>query len=184
MRNSRMAARAAMAAAIALLALGGCKARVDDRNGNAAFSASIGDTGADSTGNGAVTVNAPGVNLQVKLPNIDLGTGHLDIDGMKLYPASSVTGVNVIGDADEKDGGSGGGQVKIAFASADAPAKLVDYYVTQSRDHGFTTDAPLAGGGETRLHGTKAEDGKTKSFDLTVRPQGAGSTGAIMVTGD
>ncbi|MBW7945783.1 MAG: hypothetical protein H3C60_04920 [Sphingomonadaceae bacterium] len=69
-------------------------------------------------GTGAVTVSTPGFDLNLKLPKMALGADDFDIDGVKLYPGSTIGTIRV--DAGGKDR-KGDAAVDVGFtAPADA----------------------------------------------------------------
>lgn len=152
--------------AFALLVLAACDAAEDDPTGNVRL----------SLDEGGASLDAPGLDADVKLPGLSLGTDDIDIDGMRLYPGSKIASVNMA--ADEK---SDRGEVTIAFESPDPPAKLLAYYERAARDAGFTIGRPTPDKAETLLSGTKGDE---KSFLLALRAAGAGTSGSIVVSGE
>ena len=164
---------------LALAALAGCDAKLstkhDDGSGNVAIRMGGNEAG-------AVSIDTPVFKADVKLPGLNLG-GHMNLDGIKLYPGSQVSGVNV--DAQDRAGEQDDeGIVRIAFTSADPPARLLDYYTGQARAAGYATDAPKPAVGATMLHASKTEDDKPKQFDLVLSGQGTGTAGTITLTGE
>ena len=90
------------------------------------------DNGADLSmhidgGNGGARIDA-----KIGLPGLKLGTPNVDIDGVKLYPGARVTGIDVSGQEGDDEGG-----VIIRFDSADAPAKIRDYYLAAFKEKGL-----------------------------------------------
>jgi len=170
-----------------LALLAACQARTgpqrdgadkDAAAGKPAITASIGDGANAATGKDGVSIDTPVFSARVKLPLIDLDSGHVDLDGMKLYPGSRVTGVDM-----DSAGDSHKGRVEIAFTSPDAPDRLLAYYRQAARDDGFAVSAPGTGpGGETVLDG--ARDAGAKGFHLVIGPDGAGTKGSILLIGD
>lgn len=73
---------------------------------------------------GNVTVTTPGFDVNLRLPKIALGADDFDIDGVKLYPGSTISQLRV--DAADK-GGKGGkdeAAIDVSFTSP-ASAKTV-----------------------------------------------------------
>ncbi|MCW3847117.1 hypothetical protein OF829_07685 [Sphingomonas sp. LB-2] len=68
---------------------------------------------------GHTTVAAPGVNASISLPKIDIDAADFDVNGVKLYPGSTVKDFKL--DASEGFAAKGKGHLSIAF---DAPASL------------------------------------------------------------
>ncbi len=70
---------------------------------------------------GAVTVSTPGFDLNLKLPKMALGAEDFDIDGVKLYPGSTISEIRVDAGDKRKEGDSA---VDVGF-TAPADAKTV-----------------------------------------------------------
>ncbi|MEZ0243658.1 MAG: hypothetical protein ACAH11_09805 [Sphingomonas sp.] len=69
---------------------------------------------------GHTTVSAPGVNASVTLPKIKIDAEDFDVNGVKLYPGSTVRDFNL--DATEANGGGKDkGRLSLSF---DSPASL------------------------------------------------------------
>ncbi len=162
-----------------LALLAGCHATSKDGDAGAEQGVSIsvkdddgGDTKVAATAQG-VSVNAPGFSGKLNLPGLSIGGDDIDLDGMKLYPGSKVTGVDVDAHGEDK------GLVRIAFRSDAAPAKIVDYYRTAATDAGYQLAAAGAGSDQA-LSGTKSGG---KHFALSVKPGASGATGTILMSG-
>ena len=160
--------RAAPPAAALLLLLAGC----DPAPGRhaAARDDAVHITAADGADGNHVSVSIPGFDAKVALPGIDLGR-HVDMDGIRLAPGTAVKGVDVT----DHDGAEGGGQVRIAFTSAQAPDALLRWYGDQAAKAGYGAVNGSAGA----LSASKGD----KRFALTVAPQSGGSAGTITITG-
>lgn len=127
--------------------------------------------GVDGT-TGGVTIDAPGLKAAIALPKIQLDADDVDISGVKLYPGSKVTGMNVTAN----DRTHSGGQVRIAFdAPADA-ATVKDWFGKEMTKKAFKFSASAAG-----LSGT-TEDGDAFSLDL--KPGAAGHTSGTLNVDD
>lgn len=95
--------------------------------GGAGTSISLTGNGAGGEGNvsiktgadGQIAVEAPGVSIKTQVPNINLTSEKLDIDGLNLYPNSAIREINA--DSNDKIGSKQGSHVMVAF---DAPAPL------------------------------------------------------------
>lgn len=87
--------------------------------------------------NGKVSVNAPGVKLEVVDPDINLKADDFNIDGVKLYPGSTITQMNVESTSDTNKGKKS--NVTVGFKS-DANAKEVaDWFDAEMKKAKFTT---------------------------------------------
>jgi hypothetical protein len=153
------------------LALAACDVQTNDSDGdNVHVSLSSKDSGG---GPNRVSINVPGFNANVNLPGLNLG-GHMDLDGVKLAPSTSVKNMDVQGDDNDSDGH---GTVKIAFTNPDSVDKLLDYYRKALTDASFKIDSD---GGAAGIKASK----DTKNFALTLGPDGSGSKGMITIAGD
>jgi hypothetical protein len=116
--------------------------------------------------NGEVTFNVPFASGQVKLPEGAMGHSSFDIDGAKLPPGSSVTGVSVFA----KDEGA---DVTIAFKASMAPDQVRSYFLDQFKAKGVEASASSDG-----ITG-KSKDGS--QFVIHLQPAGTGSHGKVEV---
>ena len=157
-----------------LIALAACHADVDVSDaGNSQDGDNVHIAMKDNKDGGSgVSVNVPGFNANVSLPNINLA-GHIDLDGIKLAPNSHVNGINV--DAQDSKNGNGEGVVHMSFTNTDNPGTVLDHYARSAADAGYgaiaRTDSSLS---------AKKDD---KTFAIEIGPDGNGSKGTITVTG-
>ena len=115
---------------------------------------------------GHIAFNLPIAEGQVKVPTTMMHNGNFDIDGVKLMPGSSVTGVSVFA----RDQGA---QTTIAFAAPAPPNDVRSYFADQFKKQGV--EAALSGDSVT---------GKTKDgtpFTIQVTPAASGSKGTIVI---
>ena len=96
----------------------------NEPSGNATFSIQAEGEGGNVsiTGNGAeglASIKGPGIEGSIKLPKIDINAADFEIDGVKLYPGSTIKHFNL--NAVDKGGDKDQGKVAIAF---DSPAPL------------------------------------------------------------
>ena len=128
-------------------------------------------TGKD--GNGRLKICGDGVGIDMKIPDfVDLDVeGDFDIDGVKLYPGSNVTTVNV--DASDKNG-QDKATVELGFTSPAAPAKAADWMAGEFAKK----DIKVARTGDT-LAG-KTSDGD--DFTISFAPDGANARGKVLIT--
>jgi hypothetical protein len=160
-----------------LLALAACHVDVNDADANGSdgnVHIAMGDDagGNSSAGTNKISINVPGFNANVSLPEINLG-GHLDMEGIKVAPDTRVTGFDAF--ANDKDGDKKG-SAKIAFTNPRAPGALVDYYKGAVADAGF---GDIVAGADT-LTAKKGD----KSFTLAASADGSGSKGTITMVGN
>jgi hypothetical protein len=124
-------------------------------------------------GGGKVKIGGDGVDIDIDVPDfVDFDvTGDFDIDGVKLYPGSRVTSVNV--DATDRNGADKA-VVKLGFTSPAAPAKAADWMAGEFARQGVRisrTADTLAG---------KDKDGA--DFTIKFGPDGANSKGEVLIT--
>ena len=125
---------------------------------------------------GAVAINAPGFSGKINLPKLHLDSKDFDMNGVHLYPGSTISAMNI----DAHSGGKAGddddsGTVRVSFASPASTATVRDWYQQKLTAAGFTLSASGDG-----LVGTTNEK---KPFKLDLSPDGAGqSKGTITVS--
>lgn len=128
--------------------------------------------GVDGT-TGKVSIDSPMFKGQFSVPKIKLDAKNFDMNGVHLYPGSTIgtMNVNALPDHDGKDGG---GVVRVQFDSPADPATVRDWFKEQLNSHGFNVSA--SGNG---LTGTTDEK-KPFKLDLTAASPGH-SRGVIEV---
>jgi hypothetical protein len=106
----------------------------------------------------------------VKLPKFEFGADDFEVDGLKLYPGSTIANLNV------QSSGSKEGTVQVDFDAPAAAAQVQSWFREQMQSAGFTVDlkdGALAG---------KTSDGSP--FTLKLAPQSGDKTrGTLSVTG-
>lgn len=134
-----------------------------DANGDKALVSIGGEKG--------LKIDTDGFKAAVEIPGMELGGKDFDIDGMKLYPGSSVKGmtINATGKGDTKRG-----TVKVSFTSPAAPDAVLVHAAAEAKREGYaaTRDGVSLTG----------NDGKDKSIEVRVAGAGSGSTGTLTLT--
>lgn len=129
---------------------------------------------AGKDGNGRIKIGGDGVGIDMKIPDfVDLDVeGDFDIDGVKLYPGSNVTTVNV----DARDNGSGGDKaiVELGFTSPAPPAKAAAWMAGEFAKKNIQVQRA----GDT-LRGT-TKDGD--DFKIDFGPDGANAKGKVTIS--
>lgn len=121
---------------------------------------------------GAVAVNIPGFKAEIALPKIKLGADDFDINGVKLYPGSSVLAMAIA----QEPGNADITNVKLSFDAPAAPDVVKRWFVEKFGEKSGMTVTSTA----TGLTGT-TDDGDP--FTLELKPGEAGhSIGAIAIT--
>ena len=129
--------------------------------------------GIDKTGQ--VAFNLPGGFAgNIKLPKLKLNAEDFDMNGVKLFPGSTISGMNI----DARDGGTGkdSGIIRVQFESPATPEKVRAWFLDKlSREAGFTVQASGQG-----LAGTTDEK---QPFRLDLAPVGSGRSSGTIVIG-
>ena len=122
---------------------------------------------------GRIRIGGERAGIDMKLPDFaDLDIeGDFDIDGVKLYPGSEVTTVNV--DANARDG-KGDAKVELGFSSPVAPAKAADWMAAEFAKKSVKVTRT----GET-LAGTTADG---DDFRIDFGADGANTRGKVVIT--
>ena len=121
---------------------------------------------------GNIKIGGDGAAIDIDIPDfVDLDIeSDFDIDGVKLYPGSKVTTVDV--DANDRNGASKA-TVKLGFTSPAAPAKAADWMAGEFAKKGVKvtrTGDTLAG---------KDKDGA--DFRINFAPDGATAKGQVVI---
>jgi hypothetical protein len=127
---------------------------------------SDGNVVASMDGNtGAVAINVPGFSGKLNLPKIHLDSDDFEMNGVHLYPGSTISGMNVEAHDDGKPGkNDDNGSVRVSFQSPAAPATVRDWFQQKLNGAGF--DVVPNGNG---LTGTTDEK---KSFKMELTADG------------
>ncbi len=141
-------------------------------------SANINFDGNDSDGNsvistdsnGRIQIKAPGVQGSITLPKMPLDAKNFDIDGVTLYPGSTLKNLKVNDSQGDKDG-----QVIVEFESPAAPTVVRDWFRDNMTKQGFKVTTK-----DDNLIGT-TDDGQP--FALQLSAQGDAKTKGLMQVG-
>lgn len=108
---------------------------------------------------GEVKLDVPGFSGKIKLPKIQLDADNFDLNGVHLYPGSTINNVNVAG-----GGKQDSGTVEVSFTSPANPAAVQQWFQDRLNKVGFTVNP-----GGNGLVGTTDEH---KPFALDLSPDG------------
>lgn len=152
----------------AALALAGCDGH--DGNGTEITFSSNGSDGGSVKGgidkDGNLKVDSSGFKADIKIPSIKLDASDFSLNGVHLYPGSTITSMNIA--AEDKKGGKGDGKVNLAFTSPASAATVRDWLKERLDKASFKLS--VAGNG---LSG-KTDDGQP--FTLKLDDDGAGKS--------
>lgn len=134
-----------LALLLPLLALAGCDGSGSGTSVkiNAKSDANGSSTTVSTDGNGQAAIKIPGFEGAIKLPQIHINAENFDLNGVKLYPNSQVSALNV--DANTNDGGKGSGTVEVAFESPAALATVQGWFRDKMTARGFKVEADGSG---------------------------------------
>ena len=124
-----------------------------DEDGNASIA---------TDANGHVAIKAPGFDGAIKLPQFHINAADFDVNGVKLYPDSTIDALNV--DAEGK-AGKDKGEVHIAFRSPAAAATVQRWFRDRMVARGFKV--------ETDGMGLKGTTDEGDPFRLALSADGA-----------
>ncbi len=123
---------------------------------------------------GDMAIDAPGFSGKIKLPKIRLDASNFDMNGVHLYPGSTISGMNI--DAHDRGPGSDdGGTVKVTFDSPAQPDTVRAWFEQKLNAAGFTVKTDGTG-----LSGTTDEK---KPFTLDLRPVGTDHARGVITIG-
>lgn len=159
-------------AAIALL--GACEARF----GNDAATVDANATAENRSEAGKMTIEAPGFNLQMDIPESVLNDADMDGDSALFYPGAQFGGIHIQGGRDA--GGQDG--VELRFTTGDDIARVAAWYRDPARDAHFTVASAVAEGNGFVLSGTDKSD--NDPFTLRIAPRAGGGTEARLFLTD
>lgn len=170
-----MSVRKILPAVAALTLLGACEARFGNDAGPVAENA----TASGRAEEGRLTVEAPGFNMSINIPEGIRAQANIDEDNGLVYPGSTFTGMHVQG----RDGGNGDGdgEVEMRFTSGDAPDRLAAWYRDPARGDRVRVASAQRQGNGFVISGT-GRDGER--FTVNLAPRAGGGTEARLLLAD
>ena len=161
---------------VALILLSACEMRI----GNDAAPVADNASAAGRAENGQLTVEAPGFNLSITIPEGVAERGNVDDDNGLVYPGARVSGVHVQGRREER--GPHGGEVELRLTSADAPDRVAAWYRDPARAEDFTVASAARDGDATVISGTGRRD--NERFTLRIAPRAGGGSDLRLLLSD
>ncbi|WP_066721292.1 hypothetical protein [Sphingomonas pituitosa] len=147
-------------------------------HGNANINFEGNDTDGNSVistdANGRIQIKAPGIQGSITLPKMPLDAKNFDIDGVTLYPGSTLKNLKVNDKGGDKDG-ERDGEVIVEFESPAAPTVVRDWFRDNMTKQGFKVTTK-----DDNLIGT-TDDGQP--FALQLSANGEGRTKGLMQVG-
>lgn len=120
--------------------------------------------------NGRIQIKAPGIQGSITLPKMPLDAKNFDIDGVTLYPGSTLKNLKVNDKGSDKEG-----EVIVEFESPAAPTVVRDWFRDNMTKQGFKVTTK-----DDNLIGT-TDDGQP--FALQLSAVGNGKTKGLMQVG-
>ena len=130
---------------------------------------------------GEVSINAPGVQMRINIPEGLRHEASIHDDSGLVYPGSTMSGMHVEGGRDDGPHKSEG-QVELRFASNDPPDRVARWYQDPARGRSFTLSSSGRDGDAWVFAGTKRDGGGRFRVRL-VAGQG-GTDGRVLLESD
>jgi hypothetical protein len=161
-------------AAVSLLAA--CEARFGNDAGPVAENA----TAAGRAEEGRLTVEAPGFNLSIDIPDSIEARAEMDENGL-VYPGSAFDGMHVQGRPD-RAGGHGDGEVEMRFTTGDPAGRVAAWYRDPARGRDLTIQSAAREGNGFVISGTGRHD--NERFTVRIAPRAGGGSETRLVLSD
>lgn len=155
-----------------LVALAACGGSGEGNGASISVKSGEGEATIKADKDGRVAVKAPGFEGSIKLPKFDLGAESFEVDGLKLYPGSTISSLNI--DANQDKGGED--TVRVQFDAPAATGQVRSWFQEQMQAAGFTLAAK-----DGQISGKTSE-----GSDFTLKLDSAGdarSRGTLTVLG-
>jgi len=156
-----------------------CEARI----GNDAPPVADNSSAAGKAEEGKVTIEAPGFNMSIDIPEGVRAHSDMDDENGLIYPGSTFSGVHVVGRPEGPDGNSEG-EVELRFSTGDGTDRVVAWYRDPARNADFTVQSVSREGNGFAINGTSTGEGNDGQFTLRVTPRAGGGTEGRMVLSD
>ena len=172
MKAPRLISLAATAAALMLTA---CEAR---------FGNDVQPSGNGSAENkaeeGQVSINAPGVQMKINIPEGLRHEASIHDDNGLIYPGSTMSGMHIEG-GQAGDQGRSDGEVELRFATTDGPEIVAHWYQDPARARDFTIASAGRDGAAYVFAGTRTNGDGRFRVRLAAR-QGGGTDGRVLLS--
>jgi len=166
-----------LAACAAVTLLAACEARF----GNDAPPVAENATAAGRAEEGRLTVEAPGFNLSIDIPDSIEANARIDEDSGLIYPGSAFGGMHVQS-RPEGRGGHSDGEVEMRFTSRDPAERVIAWYRDPARAQDLTIQSAGRDGNGFVISGTGRHD--NERFTVRIAPRAGGGSEARLVLSD
>lgn len=131
--------------------------------------------------NGQFSIEAPGFNLSVTIPEGMADRGTVSTDNGLVYPGATIAGVHVQGGREER-GAHNNGEVELRLTSGDAPDRVAAWYRDPARAGRFSVASATQDGNATVISGTGRRD--NERFTLRISPGADGGSDMRLLLAD
>ena len=129
---------------------------------------------------GQVSINAPGVQMKINIPEGIRHEASIRDDGGLIYPGSTMSGMHIEGGREGEQGRSEG-ELELRFGTADGPDIVARWYQDPARAGDFTIASAGRDGAAYVFAGARKDgDGR---FRVRLAPrQGGGTDGRVLLS--
>ena len=159
----------------AIVLLTACDVRVGNEAGNVSENASAAGRAED----GRLTIEAPGFNMSMNIPDSVRANAEMDDDDL-FYPGSKFGGIHVQGGPERGNGGRGG-EVELRFTTSDAVDRVLAWYRDPARGEKLTVGSVERKGDGYLVSGKIDSDKDDFALRITPRP-GGGTEGRLLLS--
>lgn len=132
-----------------------------------------GNSSISTDANGQMEIRAPGFTGSIRLPKIHIDAEDFEVNGVKLYPGSTIDDFRA--DAQDRGGDDDKGRVLIAFRSPAKPVTVRDWFRDNMTKQGFKV--------ETRGNGLTGTTDDGQPFTVQLDADGDGKAKGQMEVG-
>ncbi len=158
--------RSILLIAVAGLALSACEMRI----GNDAPPVAENASAAGRAENGKVTIEAPGFNLSISIPEGMGSQAELSERGL-VYPGARFNGIHVQSGRENSPGRRD--EVEMRLTTTDAPALVAAWYRDPARASDFTVASATQEGAVAVISGTGRRDNERFTLRIAARESGS-----------
>ena len=128
-----------------------------------------------------LSIDTDAFKANVEIPGLQVSGENMDIDGIKLYPGSTVRGVKV---AANDANGTKAHSVAFDFISPAGPEAVAKHLIEQAEHAGFSVLRAPDLNGAAVLEGRKDKAGDNNHFRFVLKATGAQTDGNATIDGD
>lgn len=165
--------RSILLVSVAALALSACEMRI----GNDAPPVAENASAAGRAEDGKVTIEAPGFNLSINVPEGMGSRAEMNERGL-VYPGARFAGIHVQAGREESPGRRD--EVEMRLTSTDAPGQIAAWYRDPARAADFTVASATQEGAVAVISGVGRRDGER--FTLRIATREGGSDLRLLLT--